>query len=50
MSEYVLGHDLKGEGKRPALMSELLDPMHRRSIESLDIVKPGAQTPSYVMT
>jgi SAM-dependent methyltransferase len=44
MSEYVLGHHLKGEGKRLALMSELLDPMHRRYIESLDVVKPGAQT------
>jgi len=29
MSEYVLGHHLKGEGKRLALMSELLDPIHR---------------------
>ena len=44
MSEYVLGHDLKGEGKRLALMSELLDPMHRRHIEALEIIKPGAQT------
>ena len=25
MPEYVLGHQLKGEGKRLALMSELLD-------------------------
>jgi len=33
MSKYVLGHDLIGEGKRLALMSELLDPMHRRHIE-----------------
>jgi hypothetical protein len=30
MPGYVLGHHLKGEGKRLALMSELLDPMHRR--------------------
>jgi SAM-dependent methyltransferase len=44
MSRYVLGHHLKGEGKRLALMSELLDPMHRRHIEALDVVKPGAQT------
>jgi len=44
MSEYVLGHHLKGEGKRLVLMSELLDPMHRRYIESLDVVKPGART------
>ena len=44
ISEYVLGHHLKGEGKRLALMSELLDPMHRRYIESLDVVKPGART------
>jgi hypothetical protein len=27
MPEYVLGHHLKGEGKRLALMSELLDPI-----------------------
>jgi hypothetical protein len=44
MSEYVLGHDLKGERKRLALMSELLDPMHRRHIETLEIIKPGART------
>src|SRR4029077_14831254 len=44
MSEYVLGHDLKGERKRVALMSELLDPMHRRHIEALEIIKPGART------
>jgi SAM-dependent methyltransferase len=44
MPEYVLGHHLKGEGKRLALMSQLLDPMHRRHIEALDIVKPGART------
>lgn len=25
MAKYVLGHGLKGEGKRLALMSELLD-------------------------
>ena len=44
MLEYILGHHLKGEGKRLALMSELLDPMHRRHIESLGVVKPGART------
>jgi 2-polyprenyl-3-methyl-5-hydroxy-6-metoxy-1,4-benzoquinol methylase len=44
MSEYVLGHHLKGEGSRLALMSELLDPMHRRYIEALGIIKPGART------
>jgi SAM-dependent methyltransferase len=44
MPEYVLGHHLKGEGKRLALMSELLDPMHRRHIESFGVVKPGART------
>jgi 2-polyprenyl-3-methyl-5-hydroxy-6-metoxy-1,4-benzoquinol methylase len=44
MPEYVLGHDLKGEGKRLALMSELLDPMHRRYLRSLDVVKSGAKT------
>jgi 2-polyprenyl-3-methyl-5-hydroxy-6-metoxy-1,4-benzoquinol methylase len=44
MSKYVLDHYLKGEGKRLALMSELLDPMHRRHIEALGIIKPGART------
>ena len=44
MSEYVLAHHLKGERKRLALMSELLDPMHRRNIEALGIIKPGART------
>jgi SAM-dependent methyltransferase len=43
MPEYVLGHHLKGESKRLALMSELLDPMHRRYIEALGVVKPGAR-------
>jgi ubiquinone/menaquinone biosynthesis C-methylase UbiE len=42
--EYVLGHHLKGEGKRLALMSELLDPMHRRYLQSLGVVKSGART------
>ena len=40
MPKYVLGHDLKGEGARLALMSELLDPMHRRHIDALDVVRP----------
>jgi SAM-dependent methyltransferase len=44
MPEYVLGHHLKGELKRLALMSELLDPMPRRYINALDIVWPGART------
>jgi 2-polyprenyl-3-methyl-5-hydroxy-6-metoxy-1,4-benzoquinol methylase len=42
--EYVLSHHLKGEGKRLALMSELLDPMHRRYLQSLGVVKSGART------
>src|SRR5438105_14176705 len=37
MSQYVLDHHLEGEKKRLALMSQLLDPMHRRHIESLRI-------------
>jgi hypothetical protein len=44
MPKYVLGHHLKGEGKRLGLMSELLDPMHRRYIEALKLVRPGART------
>ena len=44
MPEYVLGHHLKGEGTRLALMSELLDPMHRRCLQSLGVVKSGART------
>jgi 2-polyprenyl-3-methyl-5-hydroxy-6-metoxy-1,4-benzoquinol methylase len=44
MSHYVLGHHLKGEGKRLALMSKLLDPMHRRQIEALQILRPGVRT------
>jgi 2-polyprenyl-3-methyl-5-hydroxy-6-metoxy-1,4-benzoquinol methylase len=44
MPNYVLGHHLKGEGKRLALMSELLDPMHRRYIEALGVARPGART------
>ena len=37
MSRYVLDHHLEGEKKRLALMSSLLDPLHRRHIESLGI-------------
>jgi 2-polyprenyl-3-methyl-5-hydroxy-6-metoxy-1,4-benzoquinol methylase len=44
MSRYVLGHHLKGEGKRLALMSELLDGMHRRYLQSLGVLKSGART------
>ena len=42
MAEYVLDHHLEGERSRLALMSRLLDPMHRRHIESL-AVDPGAR-------
>jgi SAM-dependent methyltransferase len=41
--DYVLDHHLSGEGQRLALMSRLLDPMHRRRIERLG-VGPGART------
>jgi SAM-dependent methyltransferase len=44
MPKYVLGHHLKGEGVRLDLMSELLDPMHRRYINALGVVRPGART------
>lgn len=44
MPEYVLPHDLKGEGARLALMSQLLDAMHRRYIDALGVVRPGART------
>jgi SAM-dependent methyltransferase len=42
MTEYVLDHRLGGERARLALMSRLLDPMHRRRIEALG-VGPGAR-------
>jgi SAM-dependent methyltransferase len=42
MAKYVLDHHLEGERARLALMSHLLDPMHRRHIESLG-VGPGAR-------
>jgi SAM-dependent methyltransferase len=41
MAEYVLDHQLKGEGARLALMSQLLDPMHRRWIEALGVAAGG---------
>ncbi|HEY4272732.1 MAG TPA: hypothetical protein VGM65_12070 [Candidatus Udaeobacter sp.] len=44
MPKYVLRHDLKGEGARLALMAQLLDPMHRRYIDALGVVRPGACT------
>jgi SAM-dependent methyltransferase len=43
VSKYVLDHHLEGERARLALMSRLLDPMHRRHLESLG-VGPGART------
>lgn len=42
MPNYVLDHRLEGERSRLALMSRLLDPMHRRHLESLG-VGPGAR-------
>ena len=42
MGEYVLDHHLEGEAARLALMSRLLDPMHRRHLESLGI-GPGTR-------
>jgi SAM-dependent methyltransferase len=41
--EYVLDHHQEGERQRLALMSRLLDPMHRRHLERLG-VGPGART------
>jgi 2-polyprenyl-3-methyl-5-hydroxy-6-metoxy-1,4-benzoquinol methylase len=43
MSGYVLDHHQEGEPERLALMSRLLDPMHRGHIERLG-VGPGART------
>jgi SAM-dependent methyltransferase len=43
VSKYVLDHHQEGERQRLALMSQLLDPMHRRHIEDLG-VEPGART------
>jgi SAM-dependent methyltransferase len=42
--EYVLDHHQQGERQRLALMSRLLDPMHRRHIEELGVAGPGART------
>ena len=43
MPEYILDHHKEGERQRLALMSSLLDPMHRRHIERLGL-GPGART------
>ncbi len=43
MPEYVLDHHNERERQRLALMSRLLDPMHRRHIDELG-VKPGDRT------
>lgn len=43
VSEYVLDHHQEGERQRLALMSRLLDPMHRRHLERLG-AGPGART------
>lgn len=43
MPEYVLDHHQEGERERLALMSRLLDPMHRGQIERLG-VGSGART------
>jgi SAM-dependent methyltransferase len=43
VSEYVLDHHREGERQRLALMSRLLDPMHRRHVERLG-TGPGART------
>ena len=43
MPEYVLDHHQEGERERLALMSRLLDPLHRRQIERLGIGS-GART------
>src|ERR1700691_1619534 len=40
MNEYILPHNLVGEQQRLALMSELLDPLHRSHIEQLGL-RPG---------
>lgn len=43
MTEYVLDHTLEGEAARLALMSQLLDPLHRMLIEQVELA-PGAKT------
>jgi SAM-dependent methyltransferase len=42
--EYVLDHHQQGERQRLALMSRLLDPLHRRHIAELGAAGPGART------
>lgn len=42
MPEYVLDHHNEGEPARLALMSRLLDPLHRRQLEQLEL-GPGAR-------
>ena len=42
MTKYVLDHHLTGERARLALMSRLLDPMHRRHLEELGIARARA--------
>jgi 2-polyprenyl-3-methyl-5-hydroxy-6-metoxy-1,4-benzoquinol methylase len=39
-NNYVLPHSLAGERQRLALMSKLLDPLHRRLLENVGL-KPG---------
>jgi SAM-dependent methyltransferase len=41
--EYVLDHQWDGERQRLALMSRLLDPLHRRYLEQLGL-QPGVRT------
>ncbi|HEU0194287.1 MAG TPA: methyltransferase domain-containing protein [Gaiellales bacterium] len=43
MNDYVLDHGLTGEAARLRLMSDLLDPMHRRHLDELG-VRPGLRT------
>jgi ubiquinone/menaquinone biosynthesis C-methylase UbiE len=43
MPDYILDHHREGEQQRLALMSRLLDPMHRRHLEKLG-AGPGART------
>jgi hypothetical protein len=47
VSEYVLDHRQEGERQRLALMSRLLDPMHRRHLEELGL-RPGAGAGSWL--
>jgi SAM-dependent methyltransferase len=41
--DYVLDHHQEGERRRLALMSRLLDPLHRRLLDQLGVA-PGART------